>query len=171
MRGYKALWPKRKVAKVNVTIPQKSVIKTQSVDNARVYNCKHRNEKGYCTWLDNKCNPRSMKCAHQKMSHISTVTPSVSSAKKQSDRVTYRTSSVYNPFNVEYYGINTELGTINKFNEIPYLNVFKGYLYVDKKQVMDFKMIVQDLKTGSKIQILVAYHIRTEKYYISDKQL
>ena len=149
----------------------KPIVKKQTVSNDIIHDCKHRNEKGYCTWLDNKCNPWSMKCVHQKLSHMTTVTPSAPSAKKQSDRVSYRTSGRYNPFNVEYYGINTELGTINKFNEIPNLNVFKGYLNVDKKQVMDFKMIVQDIKTGSRIQILVAYHIRTEKYYISDKQL
>lgn len=139
--------------------------------NIYLEECAYRKKSGYCTRIDDKCNPRSFKCARHVKAYTAPVMAVAPNSKKDSMRVVHRTVNDYNPFNVEYYGINTKLGTINKLNEIPALYVFNGFLNLDKQTTMDFKMLVRDINTGKVNTILVAYNARTDKHYISSKQL
>lgn len=80
-------------------------------------------------------------------------------------------NSKYNPFKTERYGNNKNVTTLDKYNEVPVINVFRGFLRLDKEYTIDYQMIFRDIQTNSKHSALVAYNKKTKKYYISDVQL
>ena len=83
----------------------------------------------------------------------------------------FRGSNTYNPYVAERYGSNLEIRRINFADEIPNLFVFKGFLNLLKNNTIDYYAKIEDIGTGRKHEILVAYNVKSDRYYISETYL
>ncbi len=126
--------------------------------------CPYLKGKNYCLRRDDNCNPRSLKCIKNQKKYITC-------APVPTETHNGTSNSKYNPFEIERYGNNKNITTLDKYNEVPTINVFKGFLRLDKKYTIDYQMIFKDIQTNRRQSALVAYNKKTKKYYISDVQL
>lgn len=135
------------------------------------YKCPYLKKNKHCILRDDICKPTSFKCIENRKSFINFSVATPSTYKNETYSSNHRFTSQYDPYREERYGINKDVLILDKSNTVPALNVFKGFLNLSKKNTIDYKMTVKDIKTGRKYNILVAFNTQTQKYYISDVQL
>lgn len=130
----------------------------------RTIDCPYLKGLDYCMRRDDNCNPNSFKCIKAQNPRIKPLSTSGEIHNKS-------IKSKYTPLMSERYGNNKKITILNKYKEIPVINVFKGFLRLDKTHTIDYKMFFKDIKSNAKQSMLVAYNNKTKKYYISDVQL
>lgn len=127
--------------------------------------------KGNCTIRDDLCKPYSLKCIKNKKSFMPATFSGTHSGKTEPTRKVFRESKTYDPYVSERYGSNEVIRYINLGEGIPTLYVFKGFLNLSKKNTIDYYAKIEDIGTGRKHEILVAYNLKNNRYYISETYL
>lgn len=147
------------------TVPVKGML-----DKNEIHSCScYRN--GYCTLRDDLCKPYSIKCIKNKQSFMPATFSGTSAVKRESTRKVFRGSNTYNPYAEERYGSNSEIEHIDFTDKVPNLFVFKGFLNLSKKATIDYFAKIEEIGTGRKHEILVAYNMKSDRYYISETYL
>ena len=123
----------------------------------------------HCILREGSCVPYSLKCIKNKKTFQNSFAP-MSTYNTVSSKKTHRKEK-YNINTSERYGYNKNVKTLNFSNKQIVLNVFSGFLNLDKHNTMDYYILVKDLNNNAQRNMLVAYNQVTNKYYISDVQL
>lgn len=122
--------------------------------------------KRFCILRDDICKPGSLKCKRNK-----TVFRNNTFSYVQEPAVKRNGTNRYNQYDFERYGTNTKILDLKLNEERLELNVFRGFLNLKKGETKDYYLYVEDILTGKKYRIVVAYNTYNYNYYISDTQL
>lgn len=121
--------------------------------------CRYR-EKNYCIYSNRNCNPRNISCVkYHKTKTTAAVTYTANTSKISAKIKT----------NILFPSVYAKTVRCKKKTTV---YIYGGTLTAQKNQLLDYKIIVNDILDKSKVYPLyVVYNTKTQKYYMGEQVL